>query len=60
MLIFFKRVKKHSDFEVEVLERLDCIQRSNAKSKQDLREIVREEIKNVLNEGNKKAWRQIA
>ena len=60
MSSFFKRVKKYSDFEAEVLERLDCIQRSNAKSKQDLREIVREEIKNVLNERNKKAWRQIA
>jgi hypothetical protein len=56
----FKRVKKYSDFESEVIERFDCIQKSQATLRQDLREIVREEIKNVLESRNKKAWWSIA
>jgi predicted component of type VI protein secretion system len=55
-----KPIQKDSAFETEVIERLDCLQRSNAKTRQGLREIVREEIKNVLNERNKKSWWQMA
>jgi predicted component of type VI protein secretion system len=66
MKIFKKRqVDKSSfDFQTEVLERLDCIQKSQATSRQHTREIVkevvREEIKSILNERNKKGWWQIA
>ena len=60
MINLFKRVKKYSDFESEVIERLDCIQKSQATSKQDTRQIVREEIKSILDSRNKKGWSQIA
>lgn len=50
----------NKDFETEVIERLDCLQRSEARSRQDIpqlvREIVREEIKNVLNERNRRSY----
>ena len=57
---FFKRLKKGSDFETEVLQRIECLQNSDARVRQDIRQIVREEIKSILNERNKKGWWQIA
>ncbi len=56
----FRRLKKSSDFETEVLESLDCLQKAQAKIRNDLRQIIREELKNVLNERNKRGWHQIA
>ena len=56
--IFRKRNNKVSDFE-SVVERLDCLLKAQANMKQDLRQIVREEIKNVLNERNRKGWWQV-
>jgi hypothetical protein len=62
--IFKKPVKKYTDFEKEVIERLESIQKSQATSRQATREIVkevvREEIQSILNERNRKGWWQIA
>jgi len=58
--IFKKHDNKVSDFQIEVIARLESLQNSEARLRQDLREIVKEEIKNVLNERNKKAWWSIA
>ncbi|HEY9398450.1 MAG TPA: hypothetical protein VIP29_00985 [Nitrososphaeraceae archaeon] len=58
--IFKGRSKKVSGFETEVLQRLECLQNSDARVRQDIRQIVREEIKSILNERNKKGWWQIA
>ena len=68
MINFFKRLKKSSDFEIEVLQRLDLLQLSEARSRkdicqmlrEDIRQIIREEFNNVLNERNRKAWWNIA
>jgi hypothetical protein len=57
---FFKRLKKGSDFETEVITRLDLLQVSEARLREDIRQIVREEIKNVLDSCNRKSWWQIA
>lgn len=65
MNIFFKRLKKSSDFEIdaklgELIKKNDCLQISQAILREDIRRIAREELKGILNEHNKKAWRQIA
>lgn len=73
MIYFFKRVKKRSDFEIdsklaELVNKIDCLQISEARSRkdiceivrEDIRQIVREEFNNVLNERNRKAWWNIA
>jgi hypothetical protein len=39
-----KPIQKDSPFENEVIERLDCLQNCEARSRQDTRQIVREEI----------------
>jgi hypothetical protein len=57
---FFKRLKKGSDFETEIIARLDLLQVSEARLREDIRQIVREEIKNVLDSCNRKGWWQIA
>jgi hypothetical protein len=54
-----KRVDKSNAFETEVLQRLESIQKSQATSRQDTRQIIREEIQNILNERYRKAWWQI-
>jgi len=55
------RPKKYYDFEVEVIERLDCLQLAQAMSRQDFRQILREEIANALREHEaRKAWSRIA
>jgi hypothetical protein len=56
----FNRLKKGSDFETEVIARLDLLQVSEARLREDIRQIVREEIKNVLDSRNRKGWWQIA
>jgi hypothetical protein len=48
MISFFKRPKKLSDFEVEVLERLDCIQKSQANLRKDIDQIIHDEILRTL------------
>jgi chaperonin cofactor prefoldin len=62
---FFKRLKKSSDSEIdaklgELIKRIDCLQSSQARLREDIRQIVREELKSTLNERNKKGWEQIA
>ena len=62
---FFKRLKKSSDFEIdaklgELIKKIHCLQISQARLREDIRQIVREELKNILNERNKKGWWQIA
>lgn len=61
------RSKKVSGFEIEIDSKLaelnkkiDCLQISDARLRQDIRQIVKEEIKSILNERNKKGWWQIA
>jgi len=53
----FNRPKKLTDFETEVLERLDCLQLEQARGKQDIREIIRQEIVSTLKEHSRKGWR---
>ena len=62
---FIKRLKKSSDFEIdaklgELIKRIDSLQISEARLREDIRQIVSEGLKSILNEGNKKDWRQIA
>jgi len=47
-------------FENEIIERLDCIQKSEARLKQDLRTIVREEVLKVLSDYQRRGWNQIS
>lgn len=54
-----KRLKKGSDFETEAIARLDLLQLSEARLRKDIRQMVREEIKNVLDSRNRKGWWQI-
>lgn len=58
--IFKKHDNKHSEFENEVIARLESLQNSEARVRQDIRQIVREEIKNVLDSRKKKGWWSIA
>jgi hypothetical protein len=60
MIIFFRRPKKLSDFETEVIQRLDLIELAQARSRQDFRQILREEIGRAINEHARKGWRQIS
>jgi hypothetical protein len=60
MSYFFKRIKKSFDFETEVLERLEALEHDKAFLRQDIRAIIREEIMNVLNARNRRAWSDIA
>ena len=55
-----KQVKKSIDFETEVLQRLESLQVSEARLREDIRQIVRQEIKSILDSRNKKGWWQIA
>ncbi|HEX5920354.1 MAG TPA: hypothetical protein VFY55_01085 [Nitrososphaeraceae archaeon] len=65
--IFNRRSKKVSDFETEIdskfedlNKKIDCLQISDARLRQDIRQIVREEIKRILDSRNKRAWWHIA
>lgn len=66
--IFKGRSKKVSDFEIEIdskldelLNKINCLQISEARSRQDLRAIIREELWDILNQQrNKKGYWQIA
>jgi len=65
--IFNRRSKKVSDFETqidskfeELNKKIDCLQISDARLRQDIRQIVREEIKSILKERDRKGWWQIA
>ena len=55
-----KPIQKDSAFESEVIARLESLQNSEARSRQDTRQIVREELRNILNERNKRAFWSIA
>lgn len=67
---FFKRLKKDfvSQIEIdskldELLNKIDCLQISEARSRQDMRQIIREELWNILNQqrnSNKKSLLEIA
>ena len=65
MIKFFGRIKKvngknNSDFETQVIEKLDCVLKAQANMKQDVRQIVREELRSIINERNRRAWWNIA
>ena len=69
---FFKRLKKHSASQIEIdskldelLNKIDCLQISEARSRQDMRQIIREELWNILTQNqqrnsNKKSLLEIA
>jgi len=63
-----KRPKKNSDFEHRVIERLDVLECDKARLRQDIRAIFKDEIKQVvhdevlraLSDYQKRGWRQIS
>jgi len=63
-----KRPKKDNDFEHRVIERLDVLEYDKARLRQDIRAIFKDEIKQVvhdevlraLSDYQKRGWRQVA
>lgn len=68
MIFFHRQTKKSSDFEHRVIERLDVLEYDKARLRQDIRAIFKDEIKQVVHEEvlralsdyQKRGWRQIA
>ena len=60
MINFFTQPKKGSDFQGEVIDRLDVLEHNSARLRQDIRAIVREEIVSAMKEHSRRGWNQIS
>ena len=60
MVNFFSRVKKVNDFEPQVIERLDVLELASARLRQDIRNIIRDEIASAIKEHSRRGWKQIS
>ena len=54
-MIFFRRAKKDSEFETEVIQRLESIQKADARLRQDLPEIIHDTIIEILEKRERRA-----
>jgi len=68
MIFFHKQTKKSSDFQTEVIERLDILEHDKARLRQDLKRMFREEIEHAvhyqvlkaLSDYQKSGWHRVA